>query len=210
MDPYFNREEVSNSDLTWLKKYWMPENQRHDIEKAYAFGTLLDAVITEPHRVDYFGRKVDDATYSKEDFEKVTLMRKAFFTDELCSKLAAQSSMQTVMSRHMAIDYCGFKFTLNVRCKWDLWMQILGWGADIKSTTATTQKQFVEACKHFDYDRQRAWYMDIAGSDKDMLIGISKANGKVFKLPINRGDEFYNAGKEKYSELAFKWWYLFA
>lgn len=38
----------------------------------------------------------------------------------------------------------------------------------------------------FDYDQQHAWYMDIAQTkgykaDKDVLIGISKANFKVFK-----------------------------
>ena len=209
MDAYFNRPEISNSDLTWLKKYWMPEQQRYDIEKAYAFGTLVDAVITEPHKVDYFNRMVENTTYSNEDFENVGRMRKAFFADELCSKLSQQSTMQKVMVKHMQIEYFGIKFTLPVRCKWDLWIDILGWGADIKSTTATTQQQFFEACLHFDYDRQRAWYMDIAGSDKDMLIGISKKNGKVFKVPITRGDDFYNSGREKYSELAFKYWYLF-
>ena len=52
--------------------------------------------------------------------------------------------------------------------------------------------------------------MDIAGSNQDILIGISKVNNKVFKLPIKRGDDFYNSGKEKYLELAFKWWYLFS
>jgi hypothetical protein len=36
--------------------------------------------------------------------------------------------------------------------------------------------------------------MDIAGSDQDVLIGVSKVNYKVFKVPIRRGDELFNSG----------------
>jgi len=100
-------------------------------------------------------------------------------------------------------------FSLPVRCKWDLWMAGFNWGGDIKSTVATTQKQFEEACRHFDYDRQRWWYMNIAGSAQDILIGISKKNFKIFKLTIRRGDEFWKSGREKALELAFRYWQLF-
>jgi hypothetical protein len=51
--------------------------------------------------------------------------------------------------------------------------------------------------------------MDIIGSEQDMLIGISKVNKKIFKVPIKCGDEMFNEGKAQYQELAFKWWSLF-
>ena len=51
MDAYFSRSEVSNSDLSWLSKYWMLDYKLFDIEQAYRFGTLVDAIITEPHKV---------------------------------------------------------------------------------------------------------------------------------------------------------------
>jgi hypothetical protein len=88
-------------------------------------------------------------------------------------------------------------------------MPTFNWGGDIKSTAATTQKQFEEACRYFDYDRSRFWYMNIANSNQDILIGISKVNFKIFKLPIRKGDDFYNEGKKKALELAFKYWQLF-
>lgn len=75
------------------------------------------------------------------------------------------------------------------------------WG-DLKSTFASTQKQFDEAIDFFDWDRSRAWYMDIAGSRQDFIYGISKKNQKVFKAFIKRGDTIYQKGKEKYEELA--------
>lgn len=206
---YFQRSEVSNSDLTWLRKTWMNEKDRIDLEKAYKFGSLIDAMITEPHRVNYFKFTVDDVQYTEQDFKIAQLMKKSFNNDDLCKMMLQQANTQAIMRRKMAIIHEGVKFFLEVRCKWDLWMQVAGWGGDIKSTTAETQKQFVEACRFFDYDRQRAWYMDIAGSKQDLLIGISKKNYKIFKLPITRGDDFYNSGKRKYQDLAYKWWYLF-
>ena len=209
MDPYFGRDEVSNSDLSWLNGYWKPQMDEVVKEKAYKFGTLLDALVTEPFKVDYFNFRVEELQYSEEDFEKAIEMKKAFYKDPLANHILKQSDMQKVMIKKRSFKYDEIDFELDVRCKWDLWMDGLGWGGDLKSTTATTQKQFEEAIRYFDYDRQRAWYMDIAGSDQDILIGVSKVNFKVFKVPIRRGDELYEAGFKKYNELAFKWWALF-
>ena len=210
-DPYFSRPEVSNSDLTWLKKYEQQADVVHDIEKAYRFGTLVDAIITEPEKVNYFTRTLShvEEPYTEEEFAIATEMLKSFRKDPICLQYLKHFSFQTCMNKVREFDYEGIRFMMAVRCKWDLYSPAIGWGADIKSTTATTQKQFEEAIRYFDYDRQRAWYMDIAGSNRDMLIGISKKNFKVFKVAINRGDEFYKSGLEKYNELAFRYWMLF-
>lgn len=208
-DPYYDRNEVSNSDLSWLNSYWKPEMDEVVKQKAYKFGSLIDAIITEPATVDYFKFKVSEVQYSQEDFEKAIEMKKAYMRDPLAKHILSQSETQKVMVINRTFNYDEVDFSLNVRCKWDLWMESLKWGGDLKSTTATTQKQFEEAVRYFDYDRQRAWYMDIAGSDQDVLIGVSKVNHKVFKVPIRRGDELYNSGFKKYNALAFKWWALF-
>ena len=50
-DSYYLRTEVSNSDLTELKNYLYPRTQYGDKEKAFKFGTLVDALITENERV---------------------------------------------------------------------------------------------------------------------------------------------------------------
>lgn len=213
MDPYFNRPEVSNSDLTSLKKYFMDQDQIRDTYDAYRFGTLVDAIITEPSKVDYFKRVIQghDYTYTQDEFDTAKAMLKSARENNLVSSLILQSAMQKVMVKQdFQIEHDGIAFSMNVRAKWDLFINAFGWGGDIKSTTATTQKQFVEACYYFDYTRQRAWYMDIADAKQDILIGISKKNFKVFLLPIKRGDDFYNHGKKQYQELAFKYWTLFS
>lgn len=207
-DPYYNRPEVSNSDLSWLKKQFFTSGEFMDPTEAYKFGTLIDAMITEAHRVDFYKLTVDEVQYTQDQFDLAQEMKKAFLQDELCRNLLKQSNTQAVdINSNFQIEFEGVKFQLPARCKWDL--RLSTWGADIKSTTATTQKQFIDACHCFEYNRQRAWYMDIIGSNQDMLIGISKVNKKVFKIPIKRGDDFYNSGKLQYQELSFKWWTLF-
>jgi hypothetical protein len=212
---YFNRPEVSNSDLSALKKYWLPSYQVIDIESAYRNGTLIDALITEPERVDLFKRTIQDEycdyTYSIKEIETAEEMKRSFMRDEFCRLMVQRCEMQKVsVDPKFLIEYEGHKFRLPVRGKWDLFggasFPIDG---DIKSTAATTQKQFEEAIRYFDYQRQGAFYMNIEGRSKFMIIGISKINFKVFKVPIIRGEELFSEGVSSYSEIAFKYWYLF-
>lgn len=209
-DPYYGRPEVSNSDLSELKKYFSPPSYAMDLEDAYRFGNLVDAMITEPERVDHLKKQVDGVQFKDDEWNLSYDMLKAFRNDPICAQYLKMASGQSVFTNpDFKITFDGFEFSLPVRCKYDLWFEIIKSGSDIKSTAATTQKQFEDACKYFDYDRQRAWYMDITGAKQDMLIGISKKNKKIFKLPITRDSNFYKEGKEKYQELAFKYWMLF-
>ncbi len=207
-DSYYNRKEVSNSDLSWLKKQLFP-TYMPDPTEAYKFGNLLDAMLTEPDRVDFLQRTCDSERFTKETFDQALEMKRAFLRDETAKVLIGKADTQKIMSARMKLNFQGLPFELNTRCKWDIWRQDLNWGGDIKSTAATTQKGFEDAVRYFDYDRQRAWYMDIAGSKQDVLIAISKVNFKVFKVCINRESELYKEGKAKYNELAFRWWLMF-
>lgn len=209
IDTYYQRPEVSNSDLSALEFYFMNKERQYDLTQAYRFGNLIDAMITEPERCDHLNLRVDDEQFSREEWDKAKRMMQAFFADPLCKQFHSLASGQSVMVKNLQLEYLGVDFSLPVRCKFDLWMPSMGWGADIKSTTATTQAQFEAVVSYFNYDKQRAFYMDIAGSDRDMLIGISKVNQKIFKVPISRGDALYQSGREKYLEWAFKYWCLF-
>lgn len=213
-DTYYSRIEVSNSDLSELEKYFMPPGRIYDLAQAYRFGNLIDAMITEKERCDFFRYRVDNEQFTQKEWLQATGMYNAFHKDPTCVAFHRISTGQKVMSVKMTFEYNGVIFSFTVRCKWDLWMEALEHGADIKSTTATTQKQFEDSLDYFNYDKQRAFYMDIARAlgykaEKDMLIGISKINNKIFKVPITRDGEIYRRGKEKYLSAAFRWWYLF-
>ncbi len=210
-DTYYLRSEVSNSDLTELKNILHPRMQFGDKEAAFRFGSLVDAIITEPSRVDYYRMMVDDEQYTEDEFRHALEMKKALRyearRDAFLAKVLEYAETQRFMvNKAQQLSYCGFDFNLDTRCKWDWWMKFFG--GDLKTTFASTQQQFEEAVDFFDWDRSRAWYMDIAGSDKDFIYAISKKNCKVFKKFIQRGDNVYNRGREKYEELAFQYWCL--
>jgi hypothetical protein len=209
-DNYRAFPAVANSDLTWLEKYWLPQKQVIDLEQAYRFGNLIDAMITEPHRVNYFTHQVEGIRYTGDDFARAEEMKKAFYRDEFCRQMMQHCSFQRISYQpQFRIRYGTFKFALPAKAKWDLFCEKFDLGGDIKSTVCTTQKQCEEAVRYFNYDRSRAWYMDLEGRSNDVLIFISKINYKVFKIPVKRDSEIYRDGRAKYEELAFKWWYLF-
>lgn len=213
-DSYFDRKEVSNSDLTELKNYLYPRMQFGDKEKAFKFGTLVDALITENDRVRYDKRTVNGVLYTKEDFELGLEMRKALRKEAdrdhfLAMVLEKSDTQRFMINKAQAFGYGNFTYHLDTRCKWDWWLPDFGFGGDLKTTFAESQKQFDEAIDFFDWDRSRAWYMDIANSQQDFIYAISKKNCKIFKHFItSREHPSYVRGKEKYDELAFKWWQL--
>lgn len=210
-DRYYERDEVSNSDLTALKNLLHPRMQYGDREAAFRFGSLVDAIITEPSRVDVFALTVDGEQYSADEFAHARGMHDALRAEARRDKLLAMvldgaETQRVMVNRAQQFGYCGFPFTLGTRCKWDWWLPFCNFGGDLKTTFAETQEQFDEAVDFFDWDRSRAWYMDIAHSDRDFIYAISKKNNRVFKKFITRGDETYRRGREKYEELAFRYW----
>lgn len=210
---YYERSEVSNSDLTELKNLLHPHIQYGDKQEAFRFGSLVDAIITEPERVNYFQHTVDNVQYTEEEFEHAKEMLRSLRhearTDTFLKKVLEISDTQCCMvNKQQGFEYGGFAFTLDTRCKWDWFLGKFGFGGDLKTTFASTQKEFDEAVDFFDWDRSRAWYMDIAHSDRDFIYAISKKNCCVFKKFINRDDATYQRGREKYEELAFQYWCL--
>lgn len=208
---YFSRGEVSNSDLTALKERLHPRPTFGDRESAFRFGSIVDAIITEPERVDFLNHTIDGVPVDEDEFLHAREMQRALRAearrDPFLAKVLELSDTQCVMV-NKAQQFCngGFTFTLDTRCKWDWWLPSANFGGDLKTTFASTQKQFEEAIDFFDWDRSRAWYMDIANSQRDFIYAISKKNCRVFKKFINRGDAIYQHGRDKYEDLAFKYW----
>lgn len=212
-DSYYQRSEVSNSDLTQLKNLLHPHEQYGDKEAAFRFGSLVDAIITEPDRVNYYLLTVDDVQYTEDEFQHAKEMYRALRMEArkdpfLARVLEIADTQQCMINQAQPFEYGGFSFTLDTRCKWDWYLSPFGFGGDLKTTFASTQKEFDAALDFFDWDRSRAWYMDIAHADRDFIYAISKKNNRIFKKFINRGDAIYQRGRDKYEELAFQYWCL--
>lgn len=208
---YYGRPEVSNSDLTALKELLCPRPAFGDREAAFRFGSIVDAIITEPSRVDFLHMTIDGEVVNEEEFLHAREMQRALRAESrrdpfLAKVLELADTQRCMANKAQEFDNGGFRFTLDTRCKWDWWLEAAHFGGDLKTTAAATQAEFSQAVDFFDWDRSRAWYMDIAGSNRDFIYAISKKNCNIFKLFINRGDDIYNRGREKYEDLAFKYW----
>lgn len=112
----------------------------------FAFGNLVDAMITEPNRIDWW-RKLLDGQPAK-DFDKAKKMYESVMSDSRIVSILKNSKMQ-----HVASD-------VESSLTWVLTLSLivgvngisLDTSGDIKTTAATNQKQFGgPACLHFDY-----------------------------------------------------------
>lgn len=212
---YFAYPALSNSKMSEIKKQITGKSDFFDPADAFRFGSLIDAMITEGHRIEWAMKLLDDQPIMPTEFETSRKMRKAFLADRSCCDLVFSNNVeyQKVFIRELDMQhYAGVagggepvSFTVLCKCKFDFYGAVSG---DIKSTTAKTEKEFIAACYRFDYFRSRAFYMDIAGTDLDVIIGISKHNFKIFKLVIKRGDKYHSEGVKQYQELAFHYWVI--
>ncbi|MCH5234507.1 MAG: hypothetical protein J1E16_04375 [Muribaculaceae bacterium] len=212
-DTYYQRSEVSNSDLTALKEVLYPRQQFGDKEKAFRIGSIVDAMISEKQRVDFLNMTIDGQPIDPEEFlfcrELQRALRSEARRDPFLEMVLEKADTQCVMvNRDQRFNNGGFEFTLDTRCKWDWWLSAPRFGGDLKTINVETDAEFENAIDFFDWDRSRAWYMDIANSNQDFIYAISKKNFRVFKKYIKRGDEIYTRGREKYEDLAFKYWCL--
>ena len=210
-DEYYQRSEVSNSDLTELKNLLHPHIQYGDREAAFRFGSIVDAIITEPSRVDFLHQTIDGQPVSDEEFLHAREMQRALRAEArrdpfLAKVLELADTQRFMVNRQQSFCNGGFNFSLDTRCKWDWWLPTAHFGGDLKTTFASTEAEFENAVDFFDWDRSRAWYMDIAHSDRDFIYAISKKNCRIFKKFIQRDDPVYRRGRDKYEELAFQYW----
>ncbi len=204
---YFAYPALSNSKMSEIKKGLTGSQDFFDPTNAFRFGSLVDAMITESHRIEWALKTLDDSPIIPEEFETAKQMRRSFLADKQCNDIIFNNNVefQKVFIRELEMKHMDVPFRKLCKCKFDFYGGVSG---DIKSTTAKTEKEFIDACYRFDYWRSRAFYMDIARTDLDVIIGISKQNFKIFKLVIKRGDKYHTEGFKQYNELAFHDWVL--
>ena len=121
-DEYYNRPEVSNSDLTELKQLLHPRMQFGDKEAAFRFGSLVDAIITEPSRVNYYQLTVAYVQYTEDEFYHAKQMHQALLTEAkhdpfLAQVLELSDTQRFMVNKQQRFEYGSFPFCLDTRCK---------------------------------------------------------------------------------------------
>lgn len=208
---YYQRPEVSNSDLTALARQYnaVPDN-RAELEDIFNFGSLVDAMLTEDWRVDHFRGQLHEEggqiiTYDPDTYAQAVRLADGCKKDPVIAAIIKQMVGQYVFIRSLGFTFEGEDLEIRARCKFDAYGKSLSMGADYKTTSCTSRKQFREAISFFHWDRQAAFYMDLARIERHWIIGVSKKTGEIFKHAIQRGDETYNVGRIKYSFWAYRW-----
>lgn len=201
-------QPITNSKLSKLRlKLEGKEMNMKIMGKYLRFGSLVDALITEPERVDLNKLSLHNKTrYEDEHYlfkpweiELAQEMKEAFFANSFCRKVMRHAE-KAIFQKKMQIE----NFEIDVEGEADLLWPSQNLNTDIKVTACTSQKEFVKKCKELFYDQQGSFYMDNFQVDRHVVIGISRkvrdANNlpKLFFFPIERTNDLYKVGKEKY------------
>jgi len=193
---YFELPFVSNSDLGALRKEIYGIVEIPNLQFHFAFGSLVDAMLTEPPEVIEFCR--NDYDFTKDHLDMADKMVDYCLKDPLIPLVLKKMVGQHVYIRTMDFEHDGFEFKMKCRCKFDLYSKLMKMALDFKTLSVSTHNAFIASIDHFDYDRQAAFYMDLARIDRFWIVGISKLNNKIFKLAIERDDDTYKSGRDKY------------
>lgn len=198
---YYSHPYVSNSDLTKFKNNGKMYCSRDILD----FGNLVHALVLEPRRVDLIKKTLDGNPVT--DIENAMKMKSALMKDSFCSDFIARCSTEVEMyNPNTPFEYNGVRFAIDTRRKYDLWDYATKLGGDLKTTGAETQEEFLKEIESLDYDRARVFYAKGSGADRDVIIGVSKTNYKVFKVFLAVGSRLWEQGKDKMNELAYKYW----
>ena len=203
---YFDHPFCSNSSLTALgQELGILPSFGGDKENAYRMGSLFDAVVTEPHKIDLYQMTIaeTDYTFTNEELATCKAMKKKLEENKIYQTFLLQNPN---FQKEAYIENFPFDgFTLNMRGKLDFF--IAGMVVDLKSTACTSQKAFENACEQFGYYRQMWLYCKLTNVKRAMIFGVSKAKPHdVFIVKLAEGDDKWNDGEKQINKLAFKYY----
>src|SRR5882672_3542634 len=116
MTNYFSLPSVSNSELQALRRATnaLP-NPFEDIQDSFNFGSLVDAMLTEPHRVNHCHFTLEDngrqITFTPTEWELAIAMYKQALKDPVISVFVGSGSGQHIFSRALTFEYDGEQHT---------------------------------------------------------------------------------------------------
>lgn len=189
---YYDSHHVSHSDLKRLRQMTDPKFQDPaDLEEIFEFGRLVEDVTFQPNQ----------ANWGHRDIELAKDMAKTFRDDYICGQLLLIHDL-----RRQHEFYRSNRFGVPARCKMDGDSKILDLVLEFKGLSVTSEKAFEDAIDRFDYDQGLAWYLDVSGYKRALIVGVSKKSpGRLFKRLVDRDHPHYKRGLSKV-EKSIKLW----
>lgn len=209
MQNYFSHPFCSNSALSKLgRTIGMFPDLDIDTFNAYRLGSLFDAVVTEPQKLDLIQYRIfeTDYTFTAQEYENSRLMHRSLQNEKMYQEfMKCKPELQKeIYQPSFPFEFEGFSFMLDVKAKLDFFVP--GIVSDLKSTFATTKKQFESAFLQFSYPRQMVLYCRLTGAKKAIVFGVSKVNRKVFVIVMQEGDHLWRIGEKELNHMAFKYY----
>lgn len=181
------------------EQYGMPEPNPEN----YRCGSLFDAMVTCPETVSSFTLTANGKEYTQEEFnlcEKMLADFKKSIYYNMCHGIP-----QACFAGPITLESGSMQMIVQGRCKADILNDSANAIVEIKTTACTSQEQFEKTIEFLDYDRAGAWYLDLTGCDREIILGVSKKSRKIFPYMIKRDDQTYLRGKSKYVDLAWRY-----
>jgi len=189
-DYYFNHVVgVSNSRLSGIQR-WLAGNTEFQFpEHAARMGNLVDAILTQPDQIDF--------SAPREEVVRALKMAKTASTNPLVRIMLEKGDGQAIFTREITIRMNDYPKDIRFKSMLDVCLEKHRLGGDLKTTAATTYKDFVAAIHRFNYYRQGALYMEVADLDTFVFIGLPKTRNDVFVHIMTRDSvEFQKAWEE--------------
>ena len=201
---YFDLEGLNNSTLTQLKcELEGSEFDTEALRGAFDFGTLVDNALTEKWKLDFDSLQCDGIQFDKETWDLgMDCADKIRESDIFSSFQKAGAKSQYIFIRTMDIDG---SVKLKCKCKYDLLAKKIKSGADIKTTSCSSQSSFEKSITRLGYHRAAAFYMDIARIDYFWFLAISKVTKELFIYCIKRDDKLFIEGQQEYIDLCISY-----
>jgi hypothetical protein len=189
---YFDSHYVSNSDLKRLRHLTDPKFQDPaDLEEIFAFGKLVEDLILQPHK----------ANYNHRDIGKAQEMERTFRDDPICRQLLHIHDL-----RRQHEFYRLDRYHVKARCKMDADSKLMGLVFELKGLSVTSDSAFEDSIDHFHYDQGLAWYLDVSGYRRALLVAVSKKKtDKLFKRIVDRDHVYYKRGVVKVKKAINLW-----
>lgn len=190
---YFSHHYVSNSDLKKLRKLIDPKfEDPSDLVEIFVFGTLVHALILEPHNADL----------THKDIVLAKRMRDTFFNDRLCRDFISLPDFEREKEFYNPPleeeDERDGPYGIKQRIKADGWSTMMNTIMEFKGVSCESEKSFETAIDRFDWDQGLAFYLDTCGAQNALLVGVSKKSPKqIFKRFIDRNHVYYKRGRVK-------------
>jgi len=166
-DPYYGLDLLSNSRLGVVYNLIHGLPLMKAKKETLDFGTQLHEAVLEPEKYKIHLQLYPDLY--KPNYHKIKNMVAGARKNSLLMYLLMQPGCRKERDVYpIQHDRTG----VNIKLKLDI--SLGSTIADLKTTTAQTDEDFLAACVAYHYFRQAAFYLDFTGAEKFIFFGISK------------------------------------